>query len=258
MKSHEDDDMKSKKGSHDYFLSVVIPAYNEEQRIIPTLNHLDAYLKNQYYKSEIVIVCDGCTDSTFSLVSNARDRIYTRIKISKLERNYGKGKALEVGVNKAEGAYHLFYDADMSTPINMFDKFLPLIERGEPIIVGTRKVDSSIIERSQPVHRKLLGWFYTRISNLLVSEVLSDFTCGFKAFRHDVSKQIFSMKEINGFVYNTEIIFLAQKMNYSIIEVPIRWSHKEKSKINPLLESLRSFYDILRIYFQAKLGNYSI
>lgn len=172
------------------FLSVIIPAYNEENRIGRTIQKVREYLENVSLSAEVVVVCDGCVDRTSEIVQNKLTNSNLDFKLIEYFKNRGKGEALKIGNRHANGLYRVCFDADLATPITMIDRLKPHFQQNIPVIVGTRKHPQSSIKEEQPVHRKVLGWVFTIFSNLIVHKSISDFTCGFKAFRADAASEL--------------------------------------------------------------------
>jgi len=237
------------------FLSILIPVFNEELRIVSTLNKIQKYLAGKPWNWEIIIVDDGSTDRTVETVQKAPIST-SHLRIFHHEHNLGKGAAIKTGMLKAEGEYILFMDADSSTPIEEFDKFLPLLESGFPIVIGSRKAPGAQIEKRQPFIREFLGKGFSYLSNSILGMQISDFTCGFKCFRKDTGKKICSQQTINGWSYDSEILFLAKLFDYPIKEVPIRWINNPNSRVKVIRNVIESFWGLLKIKSNNFLRKY--
>lgn len=228
------------------FLSIVIPAYNEERRIEGTLDSINDYLSKQSYTSEIIIVDDGSNHSLPDII-NQRYRNQPNIRFIRNPKNTGKGFAVMLGVLNARGKNILFSDADLSTPVEEVEKLLFHLERGYHISIGSRGLPDSRIEIHQGWPRETMGKIFNILVQILLLKGLSDTQCGFKCFRKDAAYSLFSGQKIYGFCFDVEILFLAKKSGYRIKEVPIRWKNSVPSRLNPLWHSFEMFLDLLRI-----------
>jgi dolichyl-phosphate beta-glucosyltransferase len=235
-------------------LSIVIPAYNEEERMAKAVEALNAFLPGLEPAPEILIVDDGSTDRTTSVLSAAPARFAYRL-IS-YRPNKGKGYALRQGILKASGNYVLFLDVDMSTPLNELRKFREAIARGVPVIIGSRKTAGSLILKSQSPLRRRLGEGFSFLSKVLLVPGITDFTCGFKVFRRDAAQRIFKAQRIKRWGYDTEVLFLARRFGYAIEEVPVSWENDDRTKVHLIRDVVRSLGDLVRIRLNALLGKY--
>jgi len=224
-------------------LSVIIPAFNEEERIALTLTKIYDYLNGLNYNFELIVVDDGSTDSTVSLVESN----FPKVQIIKQQQNMGKGAAVRRGMMEAKGTLRLFTDADLSTPIYELKKFIPVIENGFDIAIGNRALQSELIKEHQPFYREMMGKTFNKIVQLLVVRGISDTQCGFKLFTEKAAMDIFSKAEINGFSFDVEAVYLAGKMGYKIKEIPVEWYNDDRSKVHPIKDSLKMLIEIMRI-----------
>lgn len=227
-------------------LSVVIPCFNEEKRVVSTLYEISDYFTAKGIQFEILIVDDGSTDSTVDTVSKLSNKM-NNIRIYRNQSNMGKGYSVGLGVFKSSGNYILFTDADMSTPIDEFEKFILHINHGEKIMIGSRKMNGANIVTRQPFLREFLGKVFTKLSNLILGTNYSDFTCGFKCFETDIAKKIFSKRKINRWGFDSEILFLAKKLKYKVIEIPITWRNDLATKVDLKKDILNSFVELIKI-----------
>jgi len=219
-------------------LSFIIPMYNEEERLQKTLSALKTLsLPRGLTLEEVIFVNDGSLDHTKKLLLKARPslaaKLKTTVKVISYAQNQGKGYALRQGMKAAHGDYALFFDADMSTPLSELKKFTPKMESGIDVIVGTRKNGKSTVIKHQPKLRETLGKGFTLLTRtaLNIREV-TDFTCGFKAFSRQSYSRIFAQSIINGWGYDAELLYLAVKQKYTMVEVPVHWSNDERTKVN--------------------------
>jgi len=236
------------------FLSIIIPMLNEEHRIEKTISEIKDYLSKKKFSYEVIFVDDGSTDNTISVAERLSSKLNHRI-IS-YRPNRGKGYALKTGFKDARGDYILFMDADLSTSITEFEKFLPLINNETEIIIGSRKTKGAKLVKKQHMIRQKLGEGFTLLSNIFTGAKVSDYTCGFKLFRKDVGKKIFKMQRIERWGYDTEILFLARKYGYKIAEVPVYWTNDDRTKVNLVKDIIRSFIDLIRIRLNELSGKY--
>ncbi len=237
------------------FLSVVIPAYNEEQRITTTLTSICAYLKQQPYSSELIVVDDGSTDLTANVVNNILQQVEHGVVIQN-GMNRGKGYSVRQGVLQARGDYILFSDADLSTPIEEVEKLLRPLQQGYDIAIGSRGLKESDIRIHQAWYREGMGKTFNRLARLLLLTKFSDTQCGFKCFRGNVAKTLFARQTIEHFSFDVEILALAIHHGYTIQEVPIQWENDPHSRVNVLADSLKMFKDLLKIRYNLLRGKY--
>ncbi|HTV21696.1 MAG TPA: dolichyl-phosphate beta-glucosyltransferase [Polyangiaceae bacterium] len=226
-------------------VSVVIPAYNESGRILPTLFSRLDHFTTRRISHEIIVVDDGSRDSTAALVREVSRRL-TSVRLICLPSNMGKGAAVRAGVRNASGELVLIEDADGATPISEFDSLQAAIERGSDIAIGSRQPS----EHTR-VERRLKRWIMGRTFALLVNgwavPGIADTQCGFKLFRSDVARRIFALQRMNGFSFDVELLRIARVLGFSISEVPINWADVAGSKVNLVRDSLRMLWDVLRI-----------
>jgi dolichyl-phosphate beta-glucosyltransferase len=222
-------------------LSVVIPAYNEEERILKTLLDVGEFLSRQKYDYEILVVDDGSKDKTAGVVKAAETQV-KNMRLVPNKQNHGKGWAVKDGMLKASGDVRVFMDADNSTKIDEIAKFLPFFEKGFDIVVGSRRIKGSHVPQDQGAFREFLGWAFRTIVHLIVPVGVTDTQCGFKAMTAEAAKKIFPHQTIFRWAFDVEILSLARRAKLKIAEVPITWvndsaSHvKLSGMINMLLE----------------------
>ena len=238
-------------------LSIVIPAYNEATRIESTLVHVLRYLELQDYPSEIIIVDDGSTDATFGIVRNMRTPNRTPIRVHQLKTNQGKGAAVKAGMTTlARGAYRLFYDADASTPIEEVDQIWAAFESGADIVIGSRSLPESRVEVHQAPYREFMGRTFNRILKALRLSGFIDTQCGFKAFTTAATECVFSRQTVDRFSFDVELLFIAEKHGLAVREIPVRWINSRASRVNPVRDSARMFWDLLLIQYRNWQGRY--
>jgi len=227
------------------FLSIVLPAYDEEERLAESLPHILEYASGKGWSYEILVVDDGSSDGTSAVAAKNLDGIPHRILRN--EPNRGKGFSVRRGVLAARGHYVLFTDVDLSTPIEETEKLIRAIEEGADVAIGSRALATSRIEKHQPWRREILGKLFNRFLQMLVLRGLHDTQCGFKCFRLDAVEPIFSRQTLDRWAFDVEVLFIARKLGYRIAEVPVRWINSEVTKVNALSDGLKMILDALRV-----------
>jgi dolichyl-phosphate beta-glucosyltransferase len=228
--------------------SIIIPAYNESYRIVKSINKIRKYFKNKGIKYEIVVVNDGSKDNTLRILNDLSKK-YKQLRVLGGNINRGKGYAVKTGVLNSSGEYILFTDADLSTPIEELDNLFKYIKNGYDIVIGSRIIDPSKIKIKQPLYRRLPGNVFPILVNFIISRDIGDTQCGFKLFKRDVAKDIFKKQKISGFCFDVETLYLAKKGGYKVKEVAVTWTNFRDSKVNPLIDSIKMFIDLMKIRF---------
>ncbi|HLW81332.1 MAG TPA: dolichyl-phosphate beta-glucosyltransferase [Candidatus Acidoferrales bacterium] len=236
-------------------LSVVIPAYNEEQRLPRTIGRIREYLHRLHPASEIIVVDDASSDRTGEIVRSLQKNIPELRLLAHHDRNHGKGRSVRTGMLEARGNFSLFTDADLSAPIEEAEKLLAALNSAD-IAIGSRALDRSLIQVHQSRARELSGIFFNRIVRLATGLPFADTQCGFKAFRTARSRIIFEQQRIEDFGFDPEILFLARRHGLRAVEVPVVWSHEPGTKIRMFRDSARMFTDLLKIRWNAARGRY--
>jgi len=236
------------------YLSLVIPLYNESERLSEQFNFLKKLLEN-HINWEIIFINDGSSDKTFELLQ-AKTKDIKRMKVISYNENQGKGYAIKMGVKDAISELILFSDVDFSTPITELPLFMPFIKNNADIIIGTRKVQGATINRHQSYIRECLGRRFTNLSNTILCLDISDFICGFKLFKKDIAKKVFLKSKIKRWGFDSEILYLANKYNYKIVEVPVIWENDRRTKVNLAKDIIRSFSDLIKIRWYDAVGRY--
>ncbi len=227
-------------------VSIVIPAYNEEKRIIPTLEKICGYFTSGVLKFEVIIVDDGSKDGTVQAVDKFSVN-HPYVKVLRHQKNKGKGAAVRTGVLEAKGDLILFSDADMSTPIEEFEKLKKAIDEGYDIAIGSRGLPDSRIVIPQPWYRRYIGKIFPYLVRLMVMKNFRDTQCGFKLFRKDTGKTLFGELKTQGFAFDVEILYRAVKEKHRTIEAPVIWINSSDSKVSLLNAPFRMFLAILKI-----------
>lgn len=231
-------------------LSLVIPAYNEETRILSPLQEAQKYLDESNLTYEIIVVDDGSSDNTCKVITDN----FPNVRLIRQDNNKGKGAAVRRGMLEAKGEICLFSDADFSTPIYELQKVLKTIPEKAEIFVGSRALDYSMIKEHQPWHREFMGKTYNKFVQAIVLKGIKDTQCGFKAFTKEAAVNVFSSSKIDGFGFDIEALYLARKMGYTLAEVPVEWYNDERSTVSPIKDSLRMFFELFKI---KRLHNHS-
>ena len=234
------------------FLSIIIPAYNEEKRLRHTLKQVFAFLEEEDFFSEVIVVENGSSDQTFAIAQKLTEE-YAYLRVFQ-NKKAGKGLAVQRGMLAAEGEYRIFCDADLSMPIEEVRRFIPPILNSD-IVIGSREVKGAI-RYDEPGYRHFTGRVFNLLIRLLALPKLNDTQCGFKGFRAEIAEDIFKYQSIDGWAFDVEILFIARMRDYKIVELPIPWYYKDESKINVVRDSFRMLLDMIQIRKNARQGLY--
>ncbi|MGC8856886.1 MAG: dolichyl-phosphate beta-glucosyltransferase [Anaerolineae bacterium] len=235
------------------FLSIIIPAYNEEQRLPHTLAQVLNYLSQQNYPAEVLVIENGSTDRTLEIAQNIAQS-HPNIRAIH-ESTRGKGQAIRRGVQESRGQYLFLCDADLSMPIEELSKFLPPVLNDFDIAIASREAPGAV-RHNEPYYRHLTGRIFNAFIRLLVLPGLQDTQCGFKCFRSEVAREVFRYQTLSGWAFDVEILAIAHQRGYRIIEIPIHWYYIPGSKISILRDSWRMFLDLLIIRKNMRSGRY--
>lgn len=227
-------------------LTVIIPAYNEGKRIVPTLESVGAYLKNQKYESEVIVVSNGSTDDTAE-VSRTFEEHINNLVVMDIPGKGGKGYAVQEGMLKARGEYAVFMDADNATKIDEMDHFWKFFEQGYDVVIGSRALPSSIITNPQPWYRKVLGKGGNMLIQMLLLPGIKDTQCGFKAFSKKARKAIFPYLTIYGWGFDFETLAIARSKGLNIKEEAVTWNDEGDSKVQPVDAAISTLKELFLI-----------
>jgi len=228
-------------------LSVIIPAFNEEARLPDTLHIAHKWLTLQAGESfEILVVDDGSSDTTCDRARKLMPDM-PQLKLLQQPTNRGKGAAVRRGMLEAKGDIRLFMDADHSTHINEMEKVWPAIEAGADVVVASRQHPDSDIDQRQSWLREHMGQGFNLLMRGMVGLDMQDTQCGFKAFTADAAQAIFSRQKLEGFSFDVELLFLAHKLGFKTVEIPVRWVNETNSRVRMLLDPMKMFIDLMRI-----------
>lgn len=231
------------------YLSIVIPAYNEEPNLASTLEDISAYLKNKEYAYEIIVVDDGSKDKTAEIVHNA-SKMFKSFLYLKNEINRGKGYSVKRGILEAKGELILFMDADNSTRINQIEDLIKNITDGFDIAIASRRVPGAQIEKSQSLFRILLGNTYILLSKIILGTNVNDYNCGFKLYKKDTAVLLFKQLTRDDWSFDSELIYLVTMLGLKLKEVPVKWEDKLTSKVKPIRDGIKSLLSLFKIRFQ--------
>jgi dolichyl-phosphate beta-glucosyltransferase len=234
------------------YLSLIIPAYKEANRIAASLEKVFSYLAEAPYEAEVIVVDDGSPDNSVEVIREAfakNSSAHIRTLLIELGTNAGKGAAVRAGMLEAKGAIRIFTDADLSTPIHEVEKVIRAIEKeGFDVVAGSRALEGrKLVKVHQPVYREMMGRFFNMLVQVFVLRGIKDTQCGFKGFRGEVAEKLFSEQKVMGFSFDVEILYLGKKHGYKIKEVAVEWYNDERTTVGALSDSARMFFELLRI-----------
>jgi len=237
------------------FLSIVIPAHNEESRLPRTLGQIFTFLEKQSYPFEVIIVENGSSDRTLELAREFISR-YPSLRVLHEERP-GKGNAVRRGVLEALGEYRFICDADLSMPIEEVQKFLPPLLNDFDLAIASREAPGAV-RYNEPSYRHLGGRAINLAIRLLILPGLNDTQCGFKCFRAETARALFNQQTLLGWSFDIELLYLARRKHLRIKEIPVQWYFDADSKVNAVRDALRMIGDIFRIHINAWRGRYDL
>lgn len=240
-------------------LSVVIPAYNEEERLGPSLEHILSYLKSRAVPSEILVVDDGSTDGTPQIAqafSGSRHHCCS-IRFLRNDRNRGKGYSVRRGMLEALGRYALFTDADLSAPIEELPKLERCVIDGRyAVALGSRALEGSRVEVHQSFFRETSGKIFNRLMRWATGLPYQDTQCGFKLFQMDRCKDIFRTQQIEDFGFDVEVLYIARKWGLAAAEIPVVWRQSSGSRVHFIPDAAEMLLDLIRIRWHDARGKY--
>jgi dolichyl-phosphate beta-glucosyltransferase len=234
------------------FLTIIIPAYNEETRLPRALEQIFTFLDNLGYSSEVVVVENGSTDRTLEVAREFSHRFPNLLILH--EDLPGKGRATRRGVLEANGDYRFIADADLSMPVEQISRFLPPLNDCD-IAIASREAPGAH-RFQEPLYRHITGRVYNFLIRSIALPGLQDTQCGFKCFRASVAKDIFRFQTLTGWSFDVELLVIARRRGYTITEIGVPWTYTPKSKVKVLRDSWRMFIDLLTIRRNASRGIY--
>lgn len=235
------------------YLSIIIPAYNEEHRLPTTLEQARQFAENRTYPVEVLVVENGSHDRTYQIAAAFAQEHPQFRAIQESER--GKGRAVKRGMLLARGQYRFMCDADLSMPIDEIDRFLPPLQENFDLAIGSREAHGAV-RYNEPFYRHLGGRLINLVIRLLALPGMQDTQCGFKCFRGQVAEDLFSSLTMDGWSFDVELLFIARKRGYRIAEIPIPWYFMTESKVNLIRDTLKMVLDILAIRRNDWKGRY--
>jgi glycosyltransferase involved in cell wall biosynthesis len=237
-------------------LSIVIPAYNEGGRISQTLGTLREYLQTNGWEVEVIVVDDGSTDATATIVKNFGER-WRQLRLIQNPGNQGKGYSVKHGALQAKGDIILFTDADLSAPVEEMPKLVNPIREGKcDLSFGSRAVDRSLIGTHQPKFRELSGRLYNLFVQMITGLPFKDTQCGFKSFRREAIIPALQRLTIADFGFDPELLYIAKKRGLRLKEIPVRWNHAEGTKVHFVKDAIKMFLDLAVIRWNDLTGKY--
>lgn len=237
----------------DIFLSIVIPAYNEESRLPKTLEQVFRFLQTQPYSFEVLVVENGSTDRTLQV---AQEFAASHAGFFAMhEDGRGKGRAVRRGMLHASGAYRFMCDADLSMPIEEINRFLPPVQTDVDVVIGSREAPGAV-RFNEPLYRHWGGRFVNWMIRVLALPGLRDTQCGFKCFRAAVAEDLFQRQTMLGFSFDIELLYIARLRGYRIVELPIPWHFSAESKVHVLRDTWQMMLDIQKMRRNARSGLY--
>jgi dolichyl-phosphate beta-glucosyltransferase len=235
--------------------SIVIPAYNESERIVTTLDKVLAYIDQQRWDCEVLVVNDGSRDNTAEIITGYAQR-HSAVRLIQNPGNRGKGYSVRNGMLHARGRIMLFSDADLSSPIYEAPKLFNTIEAGADVAIGSRWVNADLQTERQSIFRQLIGRTFNLLLRVILGLKFKDTQCGFKAFSRRATDQIFPRQQVERWGFDPELLFLARKFGLKTVEVPVEWAHDERSKINPVVDGMKMFLEVLKVRWNDVTGKY--
>ena len=235
--------------------SIIIPAYNESSRVGSTLEKVLTYVTDQGWDAEVIAVDDGSRDNTVEVIRGyAKNN--PRLRLLQNPGNRGKGYSVRNGMLHARGELLLFSDADLSSPIEEADKLFAAIAGGADIAIGSRWLRRDLQTQRQPFYRQMFGRIFNLMLRITLGLRFKDTQCGFKAFTRRAAKTIFPLQKIERWGFDPELLYLARKKGFKVVEVPVEWAHSEGTRISPLRDGIRMFVEMLKIRWNGLTGKY--
>lgn len=236
------------------FLSIIIPAHNEEKRLPRTLEQVVAFLQAQPYPAQVLVAENGSRDRTLDVAQRFAAR-HPQVQVLQC-RGRGKGLAVREGMLQASGEYRFMCDADLSMPIEDVNRFLPPALTDFDVAIASREAPGAV-RHNEPAYRHWGGRAINLVIRLLALPGLQDSQCGFKCFRAPVAEDLFGVQTLLGWSFDIEVLYVARQRGYHIVEVPIHWYYEADSKVSPLRDALQMIRDIFVIRRNARRGRYA-
>jgi dolichyl-phosphate beta-glucosyltransferase len=235
-------------------LSIVIPVHNEEHRLPGSLDKIAAFLATQTYSHEVLIIENGSADDTVGVARRYGER-FPYVQLYR-ETARGKGLAVRRGMLEARGKYRFICDADLSMPIEEISKFLPPALEDYDVAIASREAPGAV-RYDEPWYRHVIGRIFNLLIKLIAVRGFEDTQCGFKCFRDEAAEALFNVQTLNGIGFDVELLFVAQKRGYKIVEVPIHWTYSAESRMRLVRDSLRAIGELIIIRRNWRQGIYA-
>jgi glycosyltransferase involved in cell wall biosynthesis len=236
-------------------LSIIIPAYNESARIDATLDRVMTCVETQGWDAEVLAVDDGSQDDTASIVERWM-ATNPRIRLLKNLQNRGKGYSVRYGVLQAAGEVVLFTDADLSAPLIEAERLMEALAGGADVAIGSRWMDRTRQTSFQPLYRQFFGRCFNSVTRILIGLPFTDTQCGFKAFKREAAQVIFRLQTVERWGFDPELLFIARRLGYDVVEVPVTWGHDERSRLSYLKDGVKMLEDMATIRCNSFAGRY--
>lgn len=236
-------------------LSVILPAYNEQARLPYTLQQLEEFSRGRGLRAEFIVVDNGSHDATSAVTQQAMER-FKGLRLIRTDRR-GKGLAVRTAMLQARGAVRIFADADLSWALEDLVRFHEIASTRADVVIGSRE-GAGARRVGEPSYRHLMGRAFNSVVQSLAVPGIEDTQCGFKAFRSEAAEAIFQRQRIEGFGFDVEVLFLARHLGFHVESVPLRWEHKENSRVHPVRDSIAMVWDVIRVRLAAKRGQYGL
>jgi glycosyltransferase involved in cell wall biosynthesis len=236
--------------------SIILPAFNEGSRIGPGLEKALAYVRQQGWVVEIIVVNDGSRDDTADVVRGFMAQA-PELRLVENPGNHGKGYSVRNGMLHARGQVLLFSDADFSSPVEEASKLIAALDAGADVAFGSRWLLAETQTKRQSLLRQFVGRAYNLLMRLTLGLPYKDTQCGFKAFTRQAAEVIFTRQQIEGWGFDPEILYIARKFKLKLTEVPVEWANDDRSKVNPLVDGVKMFFELLRIRWNGLTGRYT-
>lgn len=235
--------------------SIVIPAYNERARIIATLEAVVEAVRAHAWSAEVIVVNDGSTDETAELVLAFAAKA-PEVRLMQNPKNSGKGYSVRSGLLHANGEIVMFTDADLSAPIDEADRLFEAIAQGADIAIGSRWLETSRQTHRQPLYRQVFGRVFNALTRMVMRLPYADTQCGFKAFTRNAAQTVFQLQTIERWGFDPEILFIARKRGFRVVEVPVSWAHDARTRISYLRDGLQMLKELAIVRWNALTGRY--